>query len=179
MKEFILAIIAIIIVLGIYWIRKYNAFHRLVNNVEESSSGIDIALTKRFDLITNLVETVKGYTKHEEKILKEVTEIRTHLNSDRELAEEMMQDVSFQLLAVAEAYPDLKASEQFLSLQKSLNDVEEHLQAARRLYNRNVTELNVCVDQFPTNIIAKNMGVEKRVLFQADESKRENIDVNF
>lgn len=179
MKD-ILGILAIIIItLGLYYVFVYNRLQRLSNSVDEASSGIDIALLKRYDLISSLVETVKGYSKHELAVFSEVVAIRSNLESKRSVASQQMDEASSKLLAVVESYPDLKASEQFLNLQKNMTNVEEHLQASRRLYNRSVTELNNVIRVFPTSIIAKNHNLKPKELFVANVNLDSKQDIKF
>ena len=144
-------ILAIII---IYILAKYNKLIKLKNKVKQSESGIDVYLNQRFDLIPNLVECVKGYANHEKSVIENVTK-----------------------LAIAEGYPELKASEQFLNLQKNLSKIESQLQAARRIYNNDVTKYNTKIETVPTNIIASMFGMKKAELFQIEEYKRANIDI--
>lgn len=166
MQEVLGFLMIILIILGLCYIFVYNRLQRLSNSVQEASSGIDIALLKRYDLISSLVETVKGYSKHEREVFKEVAAIRNYLQTDRTTASEQMDETTGKLLAVVESYPELKASEQFLNLQKNMTNVEEHLQASRRLYNRSVTELNNVIRVFPTNIIANNHNIVAAKLFE-------------
>ena len=171
--------LCIVVVIGLIWyVVVYNKFRRLVIEVKESSSGIDVALAKRFDLISNLVETVKGYAKHEKEVFEHISSIRNLLKQNRSEAKEEMDQALGRILMIVESYPELKANENFLALQASLVDVEEHLQAARRLYNRRVAELNVRIYQFPTNLIANSMNVKEEAFFAANEEQRENVEVN-
>ena len=156
MREVIIGVSILVVVLILYYVFVYNRIQRLSNSLEEASSGIDIALVKRYDLISSLVEVVKGYSTHESDVFNQVVAIRNNLETARDVASEQMDVASSKLVALVESYPDLKASEQYLNLQKNMSNVEEHLQASRRLYNRSVTELNNVVKQFPTSIIAKN-----------------------
>ena len=159
----------------------YNGLVKQSNRVKQSASGIDVYLNQRFDLIPNLVECVKAYSKHESEIFEKVAELRESYKSqkvvDFEKAEEINNGLN-QILAIAENYPDLKASEQYLNLQKSLVKIESQLQAARRIYNNDVTKYNTKIETVPTNLIAVMFGFKQESLFEIEEYKRENIDIN-
>lgn len=169
-------IIAIII---IWLLANYNKLIKLRNKVKQSESGIDVYLNQRFDLIPNLVECVKAYTNHEKSVLENITQMRAkYLQGNKELKEAANLNNSINgILAIAENYPELKASEQFLNLQKSLTKMESQLQAARRLYNNEVTSYNTKIETIPTNIVAGIFGFKPQELFQIEEYKRENINI--
>lgn len=163
----------------VFIIVQYNTIKGLQNKVKQSRSGIDVALTKRFDLIPNLIECVKGYCAHEEKVLAELTKARSAYMSSKQLEDgENVNNKTKDVLLLAEKYPDLKASSQFLDLQASLERTESSLSAARRLYNSDVTMLNTKIQTFPGNVFAKFMGVKEEKFFEAEEAARENIKVN-
>ena len=169
-------ILAIII---IYILAKYNKLIKLKNKVKQSESGIDVYLNQRFDLIPNLVECVKGYANHEKSVIENVTKMRSEYmktNKSLKKAEELNNSMNG-ILAIAEGYPELKASEQFLNLQKNLSKIESQLQAARRIYNNDVTKYNTKIETVPTNLIAGMFGMKKAELFQIEEYKRANIDI--
>ncbi len=173
-------IVIVLIILCIWILATYNSLIKLTNEIKQSKSGIDIYLNQRFDLIPNLVECVKGYTKHEKDIIENVTNMRAkYLNgaNNMKMAEELNNSTN-KLIAVAENYPDLKASEQFLNLQKNLTKIESQLQAARRIYNNDVTKYNTKISTIPTNIIASIFGFKEADLFQIEEYKKENININ-
>ncbi|MFA6422944.1 MAG: LemA family protein [Patescibacteria group bacterium] len=178
----ILAIIGIII---ISFVMIYNGLVLLKNRTDEAWSDIDVQLTRRHDLIPNLIETVKGYAKHEKEVFEKVTEARTTAISaqtpqTKAAAENMLTDALKSVFAVAEAYPDLKASENFLSLQNELTDTENKIEAARRFYNGNVRDLNVKIEQFPSSVIASMLKFAKREMFEtANASDREKPEVKF
>ena len=153
---------------------------KLRNKVKQSKSGIDVYLNQRFDLIPNLVECVKGYVKHEKEVLENITEMRTkYLNSNKNLKDaEKINNNMNKILAISENYPDLKASEQFLNLQKNLSKMESQLQAARRIYNIDVTNYNTKISVVPNNIIAKMFGFKEEALFEIEEYKKENINID-
>lgn len=173
----ILVILIVILILIIF--TKYNSLVKLKNKVKQAKSGIDVYLNQRFDLIPNLVECVKGYSKHEEKILENITEMRTAYSKNKDLrkAEELNNNIN-KVIAVAENYPELKASEQYLNLQKNLSKIESQLQAARRIYNNEVTKYNTKISTVPTNIIAKLFGFKEADLFTIEEYKKENIEID-
>ena len=159
----------------------YNGLVKQRNRVKQSASGIDVYLNQRFDLIPNLVECVKVYSKHESEIFEKVAELRESYKSqkvvDFEKAEEINNGLN-QILAIAENYPDLKASEQYLNLQKTLTKIESQLQAARRIYNTEVTSYNNKVMVVPSNIVAKMFGFKEFELFEIEEYKKENINID-
>ncbi len=167
-----------------YLFTLYNGLVRLRILVEEAWSGIDVQLKKRFDLIPNLVETVKGYAKHEEGIFEKVTKLRSQAmqtESPKELAEieGEMRNTLKSLFAVAEAYPDLKANTNFLSLQTTLQEIETEIESARRYYNGAVRDYNTRQQVFPANLIASMLGFKPREFFETAESERENVKVSF
>lgn len=176
-------------VLAILLIALYNSLISSKNRVDESFSDIDVQLKRRYDLIPNLVETVKGYMTHERETLVKLTEARTaamtaHDNpnaslSDKEKAENQLSGVLKTLFAVSENYPDLKASQNFLQLQDEISDTENKIQAARRFYNGNVRDFNTKVQSFPTNIFANLMKFGNYEFFQAAEGERQNVKVQF
>ncbi len=178
----ILLIIAAGIVL--YVIAVYNGLIRLRNRVEEAWSDIDVQLKRRYDLIPNLVSTVKGYAAHESGVFEKVTEARSRAmqagtTHDKAEAENMLSQTLKSLFAVAENYPDLKANQNFLELQRELSDTENKIQAARRFYNGNVLELNNKIDMFPSNVIASMFRFAKREFFEAAEGEKEPVKVSF
>lgn len=173
----ILVILAILILIIL---SKYNKMIKLQNEVKKSKSGIDVYLNQRFDLIPNLVECVKGYAKHEKEIFENIAKLRTeYMNGNKNLKKaEKLNDGLNKILAIAEDYPELKASEQFLNLQKNLSKMESQLQAARRIYNNEVTKYNTNISVVPNNIIAKIFGFKEMDLFEIEEFKKENININ-
>jgi len=164
----------------------YNLLVRIRQQVRESWSGIDTELKRRYDLVPNLVETVKGYAAHERQVLAAVTEARAAAQAStgspriQSEVEKKLVDSMRQLLAVAEAYPDLKASENFLALQQELANTEDRIQAARRFYNGNVRDLNTRIEVFPSNLIASLFNFAKEEYFEVESSVIRNVvDVNF
>lgn len=170
-------VILVIIILMVF--AQYNTLTKLKLKVKQSKSGIDVYLQQRFDLIPNLVNTVKGYMNYEKETFENITKLRNQYNETKDIkvSEELYNQIN-KILAVAENYPDLKASEQFLNLQKNLSKVESQLQAARRLYNNDVTKYNIKISVIPYNIIAMLFGFNEEYLFQIDENANQNISVN-
>lgn len=163
----------------------YNSLVRLKNRAKEAWSDIDVQLKRRHDLIPNLVETVKVYASHEKEVFEKVTEARTNAinaKSPKEQgeAENMLSGTLKSLFAVAENYPDLKASQNFLELQRDLRDTEDKIQAARRFYNGNVRDLNIKIESFPANIIASIFRFKQMELFEIEEpGEKETPEVKF
>jgi LemA protein len=177
-----------VVVLMVLWaIYAFNNFVRLTTRVKEAWSDIDIQLKRRYDLIPNLVETVKGYAAHEAGTLEKVTEMRTRaMNAtapaDKAQAEDMLSGALKSLFAVSENYPNLKANENFLGLQQELSDTENKIQAARRFYNSVVQDLNSSIQMFPGNVIAGMGGFKQAEFFQlgdADLAAKEPVKVQF
>ncbi len=177
-----------ILVLIVLWlIYAYNNFVRLTTRVKEAWSDIDVQLKRRYDLIPNLVETVKGYAKHESGTLEKVTEMRTRamsatLPAEKAEAENMLSGALKSLFAVSENYPNLKANENFVELQRELSDTENKIQAARRFYNSVVQDLNQAVQMFPSNFVANMAGFKAADFFQlgeADAAAKEPVKVQF
>lgn len=172
-------ILIILAVLLIIILQMYNSLVKERNKVKQAESGIDVYLNQRFDLIPNLVECVKGYSKHEQKIFTEIADLRSsYMNQNKNIkSAENLNNKMNQLIAVAENYSDLKASEQYLNLQKNLTKIESQLQAARRIYNLEVTNYNTKLEVVPSNIIASLFGFKPAQLFEIEEYKRENINI--
>ncbi len=172
------------IVLAIWAIWTYNGLIRLRLRVKEAWSDIEVQLKRRYDLIPNLMETVKGYMSHEKQVFERVTEARTraigaHDAHAKAGAENALTSTLKTLFAVAENYPELKANTNFLELQRELSDTENKIQAARRFYNTNVVELNAKVESFPSNIVASVFNFRKEEFFDADETTEEPVKVDF
>lgn len=182
-----LIILAIIVVLALWVVAMYNRFVRLRTRSEEAWSDIDVQLKRRYDLIPNLIETVKGYAAHEQTTLAQVTEARTKAMGAQTVAEHaeaenMLTGALKSLFAVSESYPDLKANTNFLELQRELTDTENKIQAARRFYNTNVRDFNIAAETFPSNIIAKWFTFTKKEFFELSEGEqaaREPVAVKF
>lgn len=178
-------ILAIILVAVVFLVFLYNSLVALKNKVKEAWADIDTQLKRRYDLIPNIVETVKGYMGHEKGTLEKVTELRAKALGAQGLeqkaeAENMLSDTLKSLFAVAENYPDLKANQNFLDLQSTLKEVEEHLQLSRRYYNGTVRDYNTKLQVFPNNLIAKQFGFAASEFFETKEEKqREAVQVSF
>lgn len=162
----------------------YNGLVRLKNRVDEAESDIDVQLKRRHDLIPNLVNTVKGYATHERELFEKVTEARTKAMGagnmhDKSEAENMLSGTLKSLFAVAENYPDLKANQNFLELQRELTDTEDKIMASRRFYNGNVRDFNTKLEVFPTNVMAGAIGFSKREFFDAEEGEKALPEVKF
>ena len=172
----ILIIIAIILITILVL---YNNLVKARNLVKQAESGIEVYLNQRFDLIPNLVECVKGYSKHEKAIFTEIVELRTlYMKQTKNIKNaENLNNKMNQLIAVAEDYPELKASEQYLNLQRTLTKLESQLQAARRIYNTEVTSYNNKISVIPSNLVAILFGFKEAKLFEIEEYKRENINI--
>ena len=178
-------VIGIIALLLIWVVAMYNGFIRLKNTIEEAFSTMDVYLKKRYDLIPNLVETVKGYAAHESGTFEKVVQARNMAANattieDKLKGENMLQSTLKSLFALAEAYPDLKANTNFLELQDQLNRVENEIASARKYYNAVVREFNTKVEAFPSNLIAGIFGFARRPMFEVeDASERQNVQVKF
>ena len=169
-----LILLGIAAVLVVWFITIYNGLVKLRTMVEEGWSGIDVQLKRRANLIPNLVETVKGYMSHEKTLLNEVTELRTRSLDATEVGqqsavEDQLSRAISRIFAVAENYPDLKASRNFIDLQQQLAEIEDQIQMARRYYNGTVRNLNIKVDQFPSNIVAARFNFVKAEFFEIEE----------
>lgn len=178
-------ILAIIIVILLWLVMVFNSLVVLKNRTKEALSDIDVQTKRRYDLIPNLVETVKGYATHERELFEKVTQARiaamgaTGLK-DKAEAENALSGTLKSLFAVAENYPDLKASQNFLALQNELTDTEDKIQAARRFYNTNVRDLNIKIESFPANLVAGSLGFKAMELFQtANEAEKQPVAVKF
>lgn len=188
-------VLGVVAVVGAFVIFAYNRFVTLTQRTQEAWADIDVQLKRRYDLIPNLVETVKGYASHERETFDEVTQARaeatqTHVDPSNVTpeqikamagAESALTQSLGRLLAVAEAYPDLKASQNFSELQQELSDTENKIQAARRFYNGNVRDLSIALQSFPTNMVGAMFGFSEREYFEIEEGseERENVDVSF
>ncbi len=179
-------IIIFLALLVVWFIFVYNRFVRLVNRGKEAWSDIEVQMKRRYDLIPNLVSTVKGYAEHESKTLESVVEARNvamnaKTASEHSQAENMLSDTLKSIFALSESYPDLKANTNFLELQKELSDTENKIQASRRFYNTNVRDLNTSIEVFPSNIVAKIFGFGKMDFFDLGDKReeRDSVKVQF
>lgn len=181
-----MTIIFIIVGVVLLWaIFVFNSFIRLRYRVKEAWSDIEVQLKRRYDLIPNVVETVKGYAQHERGVFEKVTEARTRAMAvqaphERAGAEDMLSNTLKTLFAVSENYPDLKANANFLDLQRELADTENKIQAARRFYNGQVRDLNTKIESFPSNVIARIFRFKKQEFFETEEElEKEPVKVRF
>ena len=173
----VVAIIALIV--AICFISISNKLNRSIIKIDEASSGIDVALTKRYDVLTKMIDVVKAYAKHEKETLFEVINLRQNMTVQEKTEANAAMDENFKRInVVAENYPELKSSENYKTLQQSIADVEEHLQAARRLYNSNVSIYNQMLVSFPSSVIANNKGLTKRDFFEIEENKRSDVKID-
>lgn len=180
----LIIIIAIVVLILLYFVSTYNSLVGLRNKVKDQWSQIDVVLKNRNDLIPNIVETVKGYAKHEKETLNEVIEARSKMVSANTPEEEMKASGEVtkalgKLFALAESYPELKANENFLDLQNKLNEVEEKIRYARQFYNDSVLTYKNKIEMFPSNIVANMFGFKPEAFFEATEEERKNVQVKF
>ncbi|MDD2486735.1 MAG: LemA family protein [bacterium] len=181
----LLVIVALVVLLALVIIGIYNGLVIMRTRVEEAWSDIDVQLKRRHDLIPNLVETVKGYARHEAGVFENVTQARAAAVSagsvgEKAQAENMLTGALRSLFAVAEAYPELRASENFTRLQEDLADTENKIMASRRFYNGVTRDYNIRRETFPSNIVANAFGFTRRDFFEIeDEASRENVEVKF
>jgi len=181
----LIAIVAILVVAVLYYIGKRNSIIASRNRVDESWSGIDVQLKRRHDLVPNLVETVKGYAAHESQVFEKVTEARAKAMAaegvgETSKAEQGLTGALAGLRAVAENYPQLRATENFQQLSRNLSELEDEIQASRRIYNSNVQSYNTTIQQFPASIVANQGGFTAREYFEIeDASQREPVSVSF
>ena len=174
MEAIITVIIVLLVCIVIWYISTSNGIKRSQLKVEEAESGIDVALTKRYDVLTKMLDVVKGYQAHE------LVKLRSGMTmAEKNVANQKMEQLTKDINILAENYPELKSSNNFMELQKTIADVEEHLQAARRLYNANVNTYNTKLVVFPSSIVANNMHAVKKPFFEAEEAKRQDVKMSF
>ncbi len=184
METWLIVVIAVAALVLIYLVSTYNVLVKLRNMVRDQWSQIDVQLKRRFDLIPNLVETVKGYAKHEKSTLEEVIKARSTFLSaktpeDEMAANDVLSKAMTKLFALSESYPELKANTNFLQMQADLKDVEDKIAFARQFYNDVVLKLNNKVEMFPSNLVASIFKVSKEKFFEVATSERENVKVQF
>lgn len=177
-------ILGVLVLIGLWLLFTYNGLVTLRNRVREAWSQIDVQLKRRSSLIPNLVEAVKGYAKHEKSVFENVTKARSALlgaknPGEAAAANNMLTGALKSLFAVAEAYPDLKASENFKQLQEELSDTETKVAASRQFYNTNVLDLNNSLEQFPSSLVGSMFGFQKEEFFKATEEEKKDIQVKF
>ena len=171
-------IIIVVAVIVLWYISTSNNFKRAKIKIEESLSGIEVALTKRYDTLSKMLDATKGYMKHEQDTFAQIVQMRKGMSvGEMNEAARQMDEVTSQIRVTAEAYPELRSSDLFVQLQRGIADVEEHLQAARRLYNANVSRFNTMKEVFPSNLLGKNY--EKYDFSEAEESKRVDVEMKF
>ena len=175
---------AVVLIIVIWFISAYNRFVSLRNRIEEAFSTMDVYLKKRYDLVPNLVETVKGYAKHESSTFENIVKARNMAMGAQSLeeraeGENMLSGTLKSLFALAENYPDLKANQNFLNLQGQLSSIENDIMNARKYYNAIVREFNIAREAFPSVIVANMMHLEKKPLFEIDDAERQNVKVQF
>jgi LemA protein len=180
----LIVLIVVIVVVGLLLMTMYNRLVRLKNRIENAWSQIDVQLQRRHDLIPNLVETVKGYAAHEKGVLEGVTQARANaINAQgpaaKAEAENVLTGALKSLFAVSEAYPDLKANQNFLSLQEELSATEDKVAYSRQFYNDTVRNYNTSIQSFPSNMIAKQFGFSEREYYEADDGSRGPVRVQF
>lgn len=175
----ILIIILVVVLLIVIWcISTVNGFKKKEIRVQEGLSGVEVALTKRYDMLTKMLDTAKGYMAHENELFAKVIELRRGMSvEEMNTAAQQMDSLSGKLFAVAEGYPELHSSDVFVELQRSIRDAEEHLQAARRLYNASVTAYNTAIAMFPAKLLAGTR--QPKEFFVADAGKREDMRMTF
>lgn len=178
--QLIIILGAVLVLICMWYVVSVNSIRALKLKVDEAESGIDVALTKRYDVLTKQLEVVKAYAAHESNTIMESIKLRIGMTMQERIeASSKMDRINDSLKAVAESYPELRSNENYKALQKSIDDVEEHLQAARRLYNANVTSYNTKIVMFPTSIVAGMIGATSRELFKVEEYKRNDVEMKF
>lgn len=182
MDLFLIILISLVIICLLYFIIMYNSFAKQGVLVDEAFSTMDVFLKKRWDLIPNLVEVVKGYAKHEKDTLSEIAKLRENVydnmsNSDKIDVNEKLTGEITKLIAIAESYPELKANDNFLSLSSNLTKIEDEIAQSRKYYNAVVREFNDKVEMIPSNIVAKTAGYKSKEMFIAEESEKKSVKV--
>lgn len=186
MTTSLIVTLAILVVIILWAVLMYNGFITRVNRAKEAFADIDVQLKRRYNLIPNLIESVKGYAAHEKKVFEDVTKARGAAmgasgTQGKAQAENMLSSTLKSLFAVTEAYPDLKANQNFLQLQAELTDTEDKIQAARRFYNSNVRDFNIAIEKFPGNVMANMMHFSQMDFFELDEDSaaKDPVKVQF
>lgn len=175
----IIIAIAVVLIFVIWYVVTINGLNRAIVKIDEANSGIDVALTKRYDVLTKMMDVVKAYAKHEKETQFEIVKLRSNMSlSEKAEASRKMDDNMSKINLIAENYPELKSSENYNTLEKTIADVEEHLQASRRVYNSNVSRYNQMLVTWPTSSVAKGKGLEKKEFFEAESSKREDVKID-
>lgn len=177
--EILIGVLVFVVILIIWGISVSNKLNRYLVKIDEANSGIDVALTKRYDVLTKMMDTVKAYAKHEKETLFEVINLRKGMTIEEknEVNNKMSHNLE-RIQVVVENYPELKSNENYVTLQKSIVEVEEHLQAARRMYNSNVSMFNQMIVTFPNKVIASMKSMKQKEFFEADEIKKEDVKIS-
>ena len=174
----IIIILAVVLIIAVWCVRTVNGFKKKEIRVQEGLSGVEVALTKRYDMLTKMLDAAKGYMAHENELFTKVIKLRRGMSvAEMNDAQQQMDSLSGKLFAVAEGYPELRSSDVFVELQRGIRDAEEHLQAARRLYNTSVTSYNTAIAMFPAKILAGSR--QPKEFFAADAGKREDVKMTF
>lgn len=175
--------LAILLLLGLFLMSTYNKLVRLRNGAEEAFESINVYLKQRYDLIPNLVNTIKGYTQYESGLLEKIVELRSKAMAsggrDGGAAENELTGALKSVFALSENYPDLKANQEFLNLQQTLTQLEEGIQRARRYYNASARDMNNAVEVFPSNLLAGPFGFKRMTYFEVEEGEKANVKVQF
>ena len=175
----IVALVVVVLIVVGWIVSTSNKLNRAIVKIDEADSGIDVALTKRYDVLTKMIDVVKAYTKHEKETLFEVISLRKGMSTEEKISANNKMSENFKKINVlAESYPELRSNENYVTLQKSIVEVEEHLQAARRMYNSNVSIYNQMLVTFPTSVIANSKSLTKKDFFEADATKKEDVKIN-
>lgn len=173
-----IVLIGIIIIILLWIIIISNKFKKLLIKIKEADSGIDVALSKRYNILTKMVEVVKGYSKYEKETIIEIIKLRKGMTIDEKIeVNEKINNGFDKISAIAETYPELKANENYMVLQKSIVDVEENLQAARRFYNSNVSIYNQSISTFPNRVLANLKNLKEKDFFEASKIERKNVNI--
>lgn len=176
----LIAVAVIVLIIILWFISTANAFKRYQVKIQEADSGIDVALTKRYDLLTKAFDVAKGYAKHEKETLYEVVKMRQGMSlSEKADVDAKLDKMGLSIKALAENYPTLRASEAFSDLQRAIKDAEEHLQAARRVFNSNVSSFNQMLVTFPNSVVGNYMKLVKAEFFKAEQDKKADVKINF
>ncbi len=171
---------AIVFIIVIWYVSTMNSLKRAEVKIDEALSSIDVALVKRYDVLTKMLDICKNYARYEKETILETIKLRSGMSmEDRNAVSSSLDQANNFINAVAENYPELRSSENFKQLQVSVMEVEEHLQAARRLYNSNVSHLNQRIISFPSSIVAGSLGITSRSFFEADDSKKKDVTMSF
>ena len=174
----LIVILVAVLAIVVWCIRTVNDFKRKEIRVQEGLSGVEVALTKRYDMLTKMLDAAKGYMKHENELFEKVIELRRGMSiSEMNDAQQQIDSLSGKFFAVAENYPELRSSDVFVELQRGIRDAEEHLQAARRLYNTSVSSYNTAIAMFPAKLLAGSR--QPQEFFATDASKREDVKMTF